>query len=278
MDLFNQNNYKNNALLGKNISHAKKYNPAHLFPVPRKKGREEIGIGKPLPFSGVDIWNAYEISWLDKKGKPRVAIGKISFPITTENLVESKSLKLYLNSFNQTQFKSSTVVVSTIKKDLSNIANGDIAVSLTAPEQFSWSEFTEPEGICIDEQDINIDQYELNTSFLNASGDKVEECLFSHLMRSNCPVTGQPDWATVIVDYTGPEIDRAGLLKYIVSFREHSGFHENCVERIFMDISSHCHPEKLSVYARYTRRGGIDINPFRSSFNETPDNRRLARQ
>jgi len=264
--------------LGKPVSHFGQYHPEHLFPVPRIEARKELGIGAKAPFTGVDLWNAYEISWLDSRGKPRVAMGKICFPASTENIIESKSLKLYLNSFNQTRFRSAEAVASAMEKDLSRTAKGRVSVSLIFPDRFHLSEFTEPGGICVDEQDIEIDQYRVDPSFLRSGGERVEERLFSDLLRTNCPVTGQPDWATVIIDYAGPKIDREGLLRYIVSYREHTGFHENCVERMFVDISGRCSPEKLSVYARFTRRGGIDINPFRSSFDATPDPRRLARQ
>ncbi len=264
--------------LGKKIIHSQKYDPKQLFAVPRADARQRLGIGTPLPFYGGDLWNAYEISWLNQKGKPCVAMARITFPVTSVNIVESKSLKLYLNSFNQTRFESSRAVVDTMKKDLCTVAMGEVIVSLILPGQFHRSVLTEPEGICLDHQDIHIDQYHLCPDYLVSGGPERTEKLFSNLLRTNCPVTGQPDWATVVIDYTGPGIDYAGLLRYLVSFREHTGFHENCVEQIFVDLTRRCHLKKLFVHACFTRRGGIDINPFRASFPMAPKHDRYARQ
>lgn len=263
--------------LGKSVDHFTEYFPKHLFPIPRKDERKKSGTGSAF-FFGEDVWNAYEISWLDSKGKPRIAIGTFRFPATTENIVESKSVKLYLNSFNQTRFPSTESVAAAMEKDLSEAAKGSVSVSLAGPEKFREFVFVEPGGVCIDELDIEIDQYRPEPGFLKSGGEKTEERLYSNLLRTNCPVTGQPDWATVVVDYRGQEIDRAGLLRYLASFREHSDFHENCVERMFVDILKRCKPAMLAVHARFTRRGGIDINPYRSNFEATPQNFRLARQ
>ena len=267
-----------NIPLGKKVTHSRRYDPGHLFPIPRSKARESLGIGRNLPFFGVDIWNAYEVSWLDPKGKPRVAMGQIRFPADSENIIESKSLKLYLNSFNQTRFDSAEIVASVMESDLCRAAKGRISVSLTPLSGLSRPEFAEPEGICIDDLDIEIDRYRVDSGFLTSGKHRVEEGLYSNLLRTRCPVTGQPDWATIVIHYSGPGIDHAGLLRYIVSFREHADFHENCIERIFFDIWTHCKPENLTVYAGFTRRGGIEINPYRSSRPAAPENRRYVRQ
>ncbi|MCP4344485.1 MAG: NADPH-dependent 7-cyano-7-deazaguanine reductase QueF [Desulfobacterales bacterium] len=269
--------YKKNPL-GKPVIHPSVYSPDYLFPIPRAESRNKLGIDSNPPFTGADIWNIYEISWLNPKGKPLIAIGNISFPSTTENIIESKSAKLYLNSFSQTKFPSAEAVASAMEKDFSMVANGDVSVSLVLPSQFHLLEFVEPYGVCLDDQDIETDQYRLDPGFLTSGEKKTEERLYSNLLKTNCPVTGQPDWATVIIDYAGRKTDHKGLLRYIISFREHTGFHEDCVERIFTDISKQCNPDKLSVYARFTRRGGIDINPFRSDSGAFFDNHRFARQ
>ncbi len=267
-----------NIPLGKKISHSRQYDPGQLFALHRADARSSLGIGTKLPFYGADFWNAYEISWLNEQGKPCVAMAEIIFPITSTHIIESKSLKLYLNSFNQTYFNSPREVAAAIERDLCRVAVGDVAVELTLPSQFYLSKLTEPEGICLDNQEIQIDQYHLFPDFLVSGGQRGSERLFSNLLKTNCPVTGQPDWATVVIDYTGHRINHAGLLRYLVSFREHTGFHENCVERIFVDIKRRCNPEKLFVHACFTRRGGIDINPFRSSFPAVPENHRYTRQ
>lgn len=266
--------------LGKEAAYTSSYNPEILFPVARRLNREKIGIKDGLPFTGVDIWNAYEISRLETGGKPQVAMAEIRFPLTSVNIVESKSLKLYLNSFNQTHFLSPEKLGQVILRDLERVSEGPVTVSLTLPDQFQRCNFMEPEGCCIDDLELKTDCYTHKADFLTHGPNRIEERLYSNLLRTNCPVTGQPDWATLTIHYIGKEISRTGLLRYIISFREHTGFHENCVEQIFLDLLERCAPEKLSVYARFTRRGGIDINPFRS----TPDhfdiskNIRLARQ
>lgn len=265
--------------LGKKLSHSRYYNPDHLFAVKRSKARESIGIQNSLPFYGADIWNAYELSWLNSKGKPIVAIAEVIFPCTTINIVESKSLKLYFNSFNQTSFETIEIVQKTIEKDLSSCAGDKAAVRLLTPEIYGKLAIKNPEGECIDHLDLEITVYQPDPSLLNTGSEIIHETLHSNLLRTNCPVTGQPDWATITIAYKGRKISREGILAYIISFREHSGFHENCVEKIFCDITEQCAPEFLSVYARFTRRGGIDINPFRSSEKISDfHNHRLARQ
>ncbi|NOR24240.1 MAG: NADPH-dependent 7-cyano-7-deazaguanine reductase QueF [Desulforhopalus sp.] len=266
--------------LGKQVTYPSSYKPELLFPVARRLNREKIGISGGLPFTGVDIWNAYEVSWLEPEGKPQVAIAEIRFSLDTVNIIESKSFKLYLNSFNQTHFSSAEDVVQVIGQDLQQAVQGEVTVSLTLPNDFHRCQMIEPEGLCLDELDITTDCYSHKPDFLTHGANRIEECLYSNLLRTNCPVTGQPDWATLIINYTGKKINRNGLLSYIISFREHTGFHENCVEQIFLDLMQYCSPEKLSVYARFTRRGGVDINPFRSTADHfaIPDNIRLARQ
>ena len=264
--------------LGKEVPHSPRYNPGHLYPVPRLEGRQEIGLGETLPFRGADTWNAYEISWLNGKGRPEVAIGRFHFPCETLNLIESKSLKLYLNSFNLERFDSGAAVRSTIQTDLSSAAGGQVAVSLTPANRFSATAIGSPPGHCLDTLDIETRDFRVDPETLAATGEQVEETVFSNLLRTNCPVTGQPDWGTVVVSYRGQRIDPEGLLKYIVSYREHTGFHENCVERIFTDIARQCAPDRLFVQAQFTRRGGLDINPWRANYEAAPNLSRYARQ
>ncbi len=259
--------------LGKSVAYENQYNPDLLLPLPRIAKRIEIGIeGQPLPFKGKDLWYAFEVSWLSESGKPIVAMARISVPCESEFLIESKSLKLYFNSFNGSLFKTLDDVKSAITKDLSNAAQADVSVEILLPEQFQQCSIVEPEGECIDNEDILTDIYTVDHTLLQCSHDKVvTETLHSNLLKSNCLATGQPDWGTVVIAYEGPKLDRVALLKYIISFREHQEFHEQCVERIFMDISRLIKPVKLTVYARYTRRGGLDINPIRSTQSELLD-------
>lgn len=264
--------------LGIQVDHSETYDSGHLFPVPRQGARTELGIETALPFDGADIWNAYELSWLDARGKPRVAMGELIFPCTAVNIVESKSLKLYFNSLNQTRFESDDQVADCILKDLSDLVQAQVQVTLYSPEEASVFSIGRPKGLCIDHLDISADQYEVNPEHLRIGEATADENIYSNLLRTNCPVTGQPDWATVMIDYTGPAMDHEGLLKYLISFRCHTGFHENCVEKIFMDIQARCRPEALTVSARFTRRGGIDINPLRTSGNSPIVNTRLIRQ
>ncbi|CAG34897.1 NADPH-dependent 7-cyano-7-deazaguanine reductase QueF [Desulfotalea psychrophila] len=266
--------------LGKQVGHSETYDPSHLFPVARREARKSLGLADDLPFSGPDIWNAYELSWLDSKGKPCVALGEITFPCTSENIIESKSLKLYLNSFNLTRFTSTARVKEIIREDLSRVAGAEVEVKILTPEEFTEVTISAPEGSCIDDLELEeeINAYRPTANYLSTGPEETEEELYTNLLRTNCPVTGQPDWATVIINYRGKAIDQRGLLRYIISFRQHEGFHENCVERIFMDILNRCAPARLTVYARFTRRGGLDINPYRTTHAEHFVNLRLARQ
>ncbi|NII11241.1 NADPH-dependent 7-cyano-7-deazaguanine reductase QueF [Oleiagrimonas sp. C23AA] len=266
--------------LGKSSDYPRQYDPAQLFPIPRRDKRAEIGIDDgALPFSGVDIWNAYELSWLDTRGKPQVAVARFDVPADSPNIIESKSFKLYLNSFSAERLDTATLS-QRLREDLSAAAGAPVQVELTEARDFATLSLSEPDGIVIDTLDIAIDHYGPPCAeFLSARGAPVEERLVSHLLKSNCPVTGQPDWGSVIIAYRGPAIDHKGLLRYLISFREHNEFHEQCVERIWTDLMQRCAPSFLSVYARYTRRGGLDINPFRSSEPApTPPNPRGARQ
>ena len=263
--------------LGREVAYPSQYDAGLLFPIPRAAGRNEIGVASDaLPFIGHDRWHAYELSWLDARGKPCVATANFTVPCDSPNLVESKSLKLYLNSLNAERFNSDEAARERIAIDLSARAGADVAVVFGLPEMSEADA-----GESIDAQDIEISDYgPPNPSYLSSDeGQIVEEVLFSHLLKSNCPVTGQPDWGSVVLAYRGPRIERTGLLRYLVSFREHSGFHEQCVERIFQEVLTHCRPNSLSVEARYTRRGGLDINPWRAtSGTATPAALREIRQ
>lgn len=272
------------APLGKISEYPEIYSPQVLFPIPRLENRLSLNLTDPKnpPFFGIDIWNAYEISWLGTSGKPEVAIAQIQVPANSPNIFESKSLKLYLNSLNHTRFNSFEEVQKAIVTDLSAAAGASVSVKLTGPEFWSKLSFKEFDGKLLDRLNLEIDPNQgPNPEWLKSKVNEspVEETLYSNLLRSNCPVTGQPDWASVRIEYVGPEIEEEGLLRYLISFRQHQEFHEHCVEKIFCDIKQMCKPSKLSVYARYTRRGGIDINPFRADFNTgSPDNFRQARQ
>lgn len=269
---------ESNSPLGKQSPYIATYSPELLFPIPRKIKREEIGINEPLPFDGVDIWNAYEISWLDLKGKPRVAIGMFTFPCSSPNIIESKSFKLYLNSFNQTRLSGIDEFKKIVVEDLSRAAGAPVDVDVTLIGNGNAKVNEQLSGETIDHLDIVVDTYVVAPELLHAEGEWCEERLHSDLLKSNCLVTGQPDWASITIAYAGKKIDREGLLKYLISFRCHHEFHEQCVERIYADIMHYCKPEKLTVYARYTRRGGLDINPFRTNSGDTPANIRLTRQ
>ena len=254
------------SLLGQAVAYRDTYAPELLFPIERQLKRDELGIAAgALPFVGEDLWNAYELSWLDARGKPVVALGEFRVPAASPRLIESKSLKLYLNAFNQQRMVSVDEVQSRIAADLSAAAGAEVGVVLmplaTRPQRRS----AYPQGECLDALDIAIDTYQPAPELLRAQGAVVEETLYSHLLKSNCLVTGQPDWGMLVVRYRGPAIDREGLLRYVVSFRAHNEFHEQCVERVFCDLMARCRPQELAVWARYTRRGGLDINPFRAS-------------
>ena len=278
-------NYQDNSLkslkLGQKTEYASQYDRTLLQPVPRALNRDGLGITQNQPFTiGADIWTAYEISWLNEKGLPQVAIADIYLDYQSQNLIESKSFKLYLNSFNQSKFADFNVVQQTMQRDLSECAQGDVKVRLNPVAVYDSQKIDHLQGDCIDEQDIEITSYEFNADWLKdcVSDEIVEEKLVSHLLKSNCLITNQPDWGTLHIHYIGKKIDHEKLLRYVVSFRQHNEFHEQCVERIFCDLMHYAKPEKLTVYARYTRRGGLDINPFRSNFENLPENLRLARQ
>ena len=283
-------NYQNKAelsklTLGKVTEYLSEYNPNLLQAVPRSLNRDDLALDpENLPFKGEDVWYGYELSWLNTKGKPVVAVAEFRFPCTSLNLVESKSFKLYLNSFNQTRFSTSQEVESLLCKDLSNTAQSKVIVTLfnvvDCPALIIAAQ--DQKNICLDQQDINIDSYEYNAALLvapiNAEKTVIEENLVSHLLKSNCLITNQPDWASLYIHYRGQKIDHACLLKYIISFREHNEFHEQCVERIYTDLMQYCQLEQLTVFARYTRRGGLDINPFRSTHLNTAPLARTLRQ
>jgi 7-cyano-7-deazaguanine reductase len=267
--------------LGKTSAYQTHYAPDLLFPIPRQGKRDELQLTGTLPFFGVDIWNAYEVSWLNMRGKPQVAIATITAPADSPNIVESKSFKLYLNSFNQTRLANEEALLALLREDLATGFGAPVQVALTLPENFSTLKMGELDGVLLDRLDLEVDQYSPAPSLLSANHHEapVEEKLVSHLLKSNCLVTGQPDWASVQIHYVGPQIDQEGLLRYLIGFREHNEFHEQCVERIFVDIMRECRPQKLAVYARYTRRGGLDINPWRTNFTSgRPPNLRNARQ
>jgi 7-cyano-7-deazaguanine reductase len=265
--------------LGRAVAWPRRPAPEVLFPIPRAAQRARLGLGEALPFHGVDVWNAWELSWCDPRGKPEVAIAELRVPATSPNLIESKSLKLYLGSF-QFERLSAESLRSRIVDELSQAAGAEVAVVLRDPRHWHESPPREPAGASIDGLELAIDHYgPPRPEFLVADpSTRADETLTSALLKSNCPVTGQPDWASVAIAYRGPRIDRAGLLRYLVSFRDHADFHEHCVERIFVELFARCRPERLSVYARYTRRGGLDINPYRSTGPEAPPNQRVPRQ
>ena len=278
-------NYQDSSLkslkLGQKTEYASQYDRTLLQPVPRALNRDGLGITQNQPFTiGADIWTAYEISWLNEKGLPQVAVADIYLDYQSQNLIESKSFKLYLNSFNQSKFADFNAVQQTMQRDLSECAQGDVKVRLNPVAVYDAQKIDHLQGDCIDEQDIEITSYEFNADWLKdcVSNEIVEEKLVSHLLKSNCLITNQPDWGTLHIHYVGKKIDHEKLLRYVVSFRQHNEFHEQCVERIFCDLMHYAKPEKLTVYARYTRRGGLDINPFRSNFENLPENLRLARQ
>ena len=275
------------SLLGKPAPYSDHYDPGLLFPIARADKRHELGLTGTLPFFGADLWTAFELSWLTPRGKPQVAIAHIIVPCETPNIVESKSFKLYLNSFSNSAFASADEVRDRIRADVSEAVwrgsptPSSVGVRLLLPELFDREPVHELDGVNLDRLDIECTQYSPAPELLTAAFDEqpVEEVLVSNLLKSNCLVTGQPDWGSVQIRYSGPQIDQGQLLRYLVSFRNHNEFHEQCVERIFMDIRERCRPVRLSVYARYTRRGGLDINPFRCSHPAAvPANVRTARQ
>ncbi|WP_333606558.1 NADPH-dependent 7-cyano-7-deazaguanine reductase QueF [Arsukibacterium sp.] len=267
--------------LGKITAYAEFYDAKLLQAVPRSMGRDALGLSaNALPFVGQDIWHAYEVSWLNAKGKPMVALATFVVPVSSPNLIESKSFKLYLNSFNQSRFADLGQVYQHLQRDLSACAGAPVTVSLHNVNEIMAFQPTWIPGICLDEQDINVEHYQYDPGLLSGQGsDKIiEEKLHSHLLKSNCLITNQPDWASVFIHYRGRAINHEGLLRYLISFRSHNEFHEQCIERIFCDIWHRCQPTFLAVYARYTRRGGLDINPLRSSEAYTAPAIRLSRQ
>ena len=267
------------APLGHSTGYPDRYSPALLFAVPRGPQRALLGIGDELPFRGVDIWTAYDMTWLDDRGKPNVALATIEVPVASTHLVESKSMKLYLGSFAQSRFADMSIVSTAIERDVSKVVGMRVNVTLRGPQTFDGEAIRELAGENLDDLDVSCDIYEVDPTLLSASGDTVTETLTTRLFRSVCPVTAQPDIASVQIRYRGPQIDREGLLRYLVSYRCHAGFHEHCVERVFVDVRERCRCAELSVLARFTRRGGLDINPFRTNADAaTPANVRTARQ
>ena len=288
-------NLPEHSQLGKACAYVDQYDRALLFPFARAPKRVEIGIAGATPFFGADLWTAFELSWLNLRGKPQVALAHFTVPCETPNIIESKSFKLYLNSFNNTRFADVDAVKARLRADLSEAVwrdtsreptgvgptAGSIGVKILLPEMFDREPVYELDGLSLDRLDVECTRYTPAPDLLKVVPDEapISEVLVSNLLKSNCLVTGQPDWGSVQISYTGAPIEQAGLLQYLVSFRNHNEFHEQCVERIFMDIWTRCKPLKLAVYARYTRRGGLDINPFRTSYPQAlPANARTARQ
>ena len=267
--------------LGKASSYIDQYDASLLFPIPRAGKRAELGLLDAPPFFGADMWTLYELSWLNLRGKPQVALAHITVPCESPFIVESKSFKLYLNSFNNSRFADAREVRERIRADVSAATGVGIGIKTIGPELFDREPVHEMDGLNLDRLDVECQHFTPAPELLFAEFDEppVTETLTSNLLKSNCLVTGQPDWGSVQIAYSGPAINQEGLLQYLVSFRNHNEFHEQCVERIFMDVWTRCKPIKLSVYARYTRRGGLDINPFRCSYPaQLPLNVRTARQ
>ena len=278
--------------LGKSAAYVDQYDATLLFPIPRAGKRAEIGIADAVPFFGADMWTAFELSWLNLRGKPQVALVHFTVPCESLNIIESKSFKLYLNSFNNSRFADADAVKVRLRADITEavwrntagepvVAPTTIGVTVVGADQFDREPVHELDGLNLDRLDIECTQYTPAPELLTVTpGEQpVSEVFVSNLLKSNCLVTGQPDWGSVQISYSGDQIEQGGLLQYIVSYRNHNEFHEQCVERIFMDIWTRCKPTKLTVYARYTRRGGLDINPFRTSHPQAlPPNVRTARQ
>ena len=274
--------------LGKVSTYADHYDASLLFPITRADHRSAIGAAGTPPFFGADLWTAFELGWLNTRGKPQVALAQFTVPCATPNIIESKSFKLYLGSFNNSQFADAAQVQAQLRADLNQAlwrgapaVQSGVGVKMLLPELFDREPVHELDGLSLDRLDIECTRYTPAPDLLTAAfGEQpVSEVLTSNLLKSNCLVTGQPDWGSVQIAYSGPHIDQERLLQYIVSFRNHNEFHEQCVERIFMDLWTRCKPAKLAVYARYTRRGGLDINPFRTSYPQAPPrNVHTARQ
>ncbi len=269
--------------LGSTSLYPDTYDAGLLAPIPRSISRGSLLGSAPLPFAGYDLWTAYELSWLDALGKPLSAIGEFKFRYDSDAIIESKSFKYYLNSFNQTRFSSIDEVKALMTKDLQIASGGEVEVEIAPLEQNSAMElFTlrDLPGSCVDQINIGeVSFYTPSSSLLKTGPQRVsQQAIYSHLLKSNCPVTGQPDWASIWIEYSGQEILPDSFLKYVISYRQHQDFHENCVEKIFLDIIRECNPNELSIYARYIRRGGLDINPFRSNCTALAPKVRLARQ
>jgi len=254
--------------LGKATAYADAYDPGLLFAVERAPQREALGLGLELPFRGADQWTAWELSWLDASGKPQVAVATFAVPCESPRIVESKSVKLYLTALNNVRFDDRGALAAMLARDLTAATGAAVSVSVVPPSSYAAFARDEVPGICIDDLPLGTSRDEPDAAMLAAGRDTAGETLYTRLFRSVCPVTGQPDYATVAIAYRGPRIDRAALLAYLVSFRRHAGFHEHCVERIFVDVDHACRPEALAVHARFTRRGGVDISPFRSNSAE----------
>ncbi|WP_355661570.1 NADPH-dependent 7-cyano-7-deazaguanine reductase QueF [Halomonas salifodinae] len=267
------------APLGRESAYPEHYDAGLLYPIPRAANRAPLGIAEgALPFVGEDEWHAFELSWLNARGKPMVAVARFRLPADSPNLIESKSWKLYLNSFNQTRLESREALIATLEADLAAAAGAPVTVELFGVDDAALAPQRLP-GDCLDDLDIEVDDYTPSAEHLVVGEAIVEETLHSHLLKSNCPVTGQPDWGSVLIRYRGPRLDREGLLRYLISYRQHQDFHEHCVEHIFTDLLARARPERLLVMARYVRRGGLDISPWRGTPGETPPlPLRLARQ
>lgn len=275
-------------VLGQQSTYPNQYDPGLLFSISRAQNRKKLGIkeGSRLPFLGIDLWNAFELSWLNPKGKPQIGLAEFTIPAESPFMIESKSFKLYLNSLNQHPFATLEAVRACLRHDLSAALGSPLQIKLLHPselqDQKKYPRIQELDGQLLDRLDIEVNPARIaDPALLSADQNlaPITQTLVSHLLKSNCPVTGQPDWASVQIHYQGRPIKEEGLLRYIIGFRNLGEFHEHCVEKIFCDIKNHCQPEKLSVYARYTRRGGLDINPFRADFNAAwPNNIRHARQ
>ncbi len=265
--------------LGQFTEYPQEYAPGVLFPIPRDDARRALGLGAQLPFHGRDIWNAWELTWLNRHGKPVIATATFQIDAGSPNIVESKSMKLYLNSLAMSRYESATDVAEIIASDLSDAAGARVDVVIACGPESASAAINDLPGTCIDDLPMGSLRPTVDPGLLLCLGsESITEALHTHLFRSNCPVTNQPDFGSILVNYEGPRIDPAALLGYIASFRQHNDFHEACIERMFVDLSERCSPGKLTVYARFTRRGGLDINPFRSNFEDTPENLRLWRQ
>lgn len=264
--------------LGKTAAIPSSYAPEVLRGVSRAAARRQAGIASPLPFSGTDLWTAWELTWLDSRGKPIVATATLSYDATSPRIVESKSLKLYLNSLAGMRFVTQDDVAPTITRDVSKVVGDRVTIQIDPLPAATATVGTLP-GSLLDGLEVeNFPDTPDATVLTTVDDDIVDEALHTHLLYSLCPVTGQPDTGSLLIRYRGPRIDRASLLRYIVAYRSHTDFHEACVEKVFVDLKTQCGCERLSVYARYNRRGGLDINPFRSDYETTTDNPRLWRQ